>query len=607
MNRLLNKRIARLADEGGFTIIEVMVAIFILLIGVLATVTLLNTANASTERNQARNGATNLVRDIIEAARALPYDKTTATVNSTGAPDSTFQTALQSMSPTTGGSSFADSDPATPGWQITRRGIRYTVTIAACVVDDAKDGVASSHTPAAANGTGYWCPNLPTTPTGDSNGDDYRRVVVRAAWTNSTCNSCSTPGQSAGQSVYSVAQTAVIINPTGGLGPSPSGPIQSPSSVCPAARTLTATFADTATGAVFTVNDPAATQVTVNTPSSTDTVAKTVTFTFSYAPSPAPADNTYLVTAQAFNASGQFGRPVVASLPVNCAEPAGPTGLTGGFNWRRCIAYPATCNNGERIFELEWAPNSEADVIAYYVYRVNGFADWKNQAGDTGPDTLISCVGRAGATSHPGPTDFFETFQPACWDAGVAGQPSLGNTAGLVNFAGAVGSYWVRAVDPDPSDPTGATLRAVLTNHSGIYTVTENMLNVRPTPPVLAITNVNGSPCLSWTDSLDADALGTNLGAGAIRFYRIYRDANVVSLVSNGQGGQVFDVPYADRIGRAQPNQPNSCDTANPGRSFYLDQSAGTSTWSYWVTAVDQNYLESFPSPIGSWTPPAGG
>src|SRR4051812_25314467 len=114
----LNKKLSLKSDERGFTLIEVMVAIFVLLLGVLATTTLLNTANAETERNQARNGATNLVRDVIEGARSLPYTDIAPTVDATGAADDTVITALQTMAPTTGDSSFADEDSTKAGWQI---------------------------------------------------------------------------------------------------------------------------------------------------------------------------------------------------------------------------------------------------------------------------------------------------------------------------------------------------------------------------------------------------------------------------------------------------------------------------------------------------------
>jgi hypothetical protein len=137
-----------------------------------------------------------------------------------------------------------------------------------------------------------------------------------------------------------------------------------------------------------------------------------------------------------------------------------------------------------------------------------------------------------------------------------------------------------------------------------VIKVDENMLNVRPRPPVLTVKNVGGSPCLSWTNSVDLDALGVDLGQSAIRYYRIYRDANAVNPVSLGNGVHVDDVPYADRIGRANRNVSGSCDSANPSQSWFLDTTAGNSNWNYWVTAVDQNYLESYPSNQGTWTAP---
>ena len=61
------------ADQSGFTLVEVMVAVFILLIGVLGALTLLDGANAATSRTKKREAATNLARELIESARAVPY------------------------------------------------------------------------------------------------------------------------------------------------------------------------------------------------------------------------------------------------------------------------------------------------------------------------------------------------------------------------------------------------------------------------------------------------------------------------------------------------------------------------------------------------------
>src|SRR3954471_5947809 len=258
-------------QHAGFTIIEVLVAMVVLLVGVLATTTLLNTANAETSRNQARNGATNLVRDIIEASRALPYDQANPTVDANGNADNSLVTALQTMAPNGASattSSFSDQE-TTPGWQITRRNLTYTVTLKACVVDDAKDKAAGSHTPANADGRGYYCPNPPATPTGDNNGDDYRRVEVSASWTSSTCNSCATTGLGAPRT-YSVSQSSVIVNPTGGLGPTPLGPPSFANPVDCRTITIRQQYPSTTVAVDFNVQDPDQTSSNQTVPTAVD-------------------------------------------------------------------------------------------------------------------------------------------------------------------------------------------------------------------------------------------------------------------------------------------------------------------------------------------------
>ena len=64
-----------LADQSGFTLVEVMVAVLILLAGVLGALTLLDGANAATSRTKTREAATNLARELIESARAVPYPR----------------------------------------------------------------------------------------------------------------------------------------------------------------------------------------------------------------------------------------------------------------------------------------------------------------------------------------------------------------------------------------------------------------------------------------------------------------------------------------------------------------------------------------------------
>src|SRR4051812_15902096 len=171
------------SDERGFTLVEVMAAILILLVGVLGTVALIDGANAGTTTASDRVGAANLARELVEGARASDYAKLD---NSTVVSELRKQPALTGVS--------------SGGWKITRRGVDYTVTATACTYDDAKDGVLNA-TPAA----GY-CSNSPTAPVGDKNGDDFRRVVFTVAW------------QLNGRT-RTLQQTTLIPNPSGGLGP----------------------------------------------------------------------------------------------------------------------------------------------------------------------------------------------------------------------------------------------------------------------------------------------------------------------------------------------------------------------------------------------------
>jgi Tfp pilus assembly protein PilV len=618
----VTKRVDALRHETGFTIIEVLVAMFVLLLGVLATTTLLNTANAETERNQARNGAINVVRDIIEASRALPYEQVNPTIDANGNADTTIIDALQGMPPASGGSaggsSFADANSSAAGWQIIRRGVTYTVTLHACVVDDAKDRVVTNHGSPAADGSGYYCPDLAAAPTTDPNGDDYRRVKVTAAWTSNSCNGCGTSGQAASPKTYSITQTGLIVNPSGGLGPTPVSPPTFTNAVDCRTVTINQVYPSGAVAVIFTVTDPDKTTSNQTTPTSVDTATGNKTFSFTYTKTaPNPPDNTYDVTIQAIDRSGRGGPFTTVSLYINCHEPPDVTGVHGGFDWRRCLNYPVECAAGDRIFDLDWNTSPDADVVGYYVWRVVGDPDFENASE---PDTRVACVSRAlqpptDTTTIPGDVDFLEPFQPACYDTGIADATNVLPFPSLLTFlAGQKGRYWIQAVDMQPTNnPSVAPtqVRTTLTNRSSLFEVTENALNLRPsTPATLTVTNVNGQPCLSWPDSTDVDALGLSI-LNPVRFYRIYRDASVVAnvtvVVHNPDNTtvsvQVPDVPYKDRVGRTQPNQPDSCDGANPTRSWFIDKSAPASAH-YWVTAVDQDYQESFPSTVGNWTAP---
>lgn len=112
------------AGEAGFTLVEVMVAVVMLVVGVLAMLVMIEGSLASTSRTTAREQATNLARDLVERARQIPYATTT-----TGAAPAALAAVLPE-NPAVSGSGFV----------VRRRNIDYTVMISACSIDDPSDG-----------------------------------------------------------------------------------------------------------------------------------------------------------------------------------------------------------------------------------------------------------------------------------------------------------------------------------------------------------------------------------------------------------------------------------------------------------------------------------
>jgi Tfp pilus assembly protein PilV len=151
MSSLAHER-RRAPGDDGFTIIEVMIAMLILIVGVLGTFTLLEGSMSSTARTTAREQGTNLARDIIERTRQLDYANTTMALAPAklrlALPGSDSVTALTG----TGLDTF----------DVTRRGTTYTVKVSACSIDDPTDGVSVGDSTYCPNSSG---PSGPGTPT----------------------------------------------------------------------------------------------------------------------------------------------------------------------------------------------------------------------------------------------------------------------------------------------------------------------------------------------------------------------------------------------------------------------------------------------------------
>ena len=126
MNRGMGRRLRIRRNEHGFTIVEVMVAMVVLLVGLAGTITLLDQANASTTTDKAREGGVALARELVEATRSQSYDQLT-------------QGNIVPVIRTRNG--FTGSAVNGNGWQISRRGITYTMAVGVCSVDDSNDGL----------------------------------------------------------------------------------------------------------------------------------------------------------------------------------------------------------------------------------------------------------------------------------------------------------------------------------------------------------------------------------------------------------------------------------------------------------------------------------
>ncbi len=321
------------SSESGMTLVEVMVAITILLVGVIGTVTMIDGANATTSKTKAREGATHLGRQILEVARSVPYRNLTAAAVE----------ALLTARP-----GLADARPASSGYQVVSRKFTYDVSISVCSRDDPKDRLGT-HDVAVS-----FCSDSPGLPTStpaaqarDRNPDDFRRVAVVLSWR-------ARPGAT----TDSTRQTTMLTNPVGGLGPSvtrldPNSLLSNPIT---GAETLLASFE--------VETDLPAAQVTwsINgaVQGSASGSGKNWTFDWPLVKedgSPAFFDGTYLVRAEAFDEEGRSGNPKSYTMVVNRIPPLPPTQVEGGRNL-----------NGHRV-DLEWHASPEPDVLGYRVYR----------------------------------------------------------------------------------------------------------------------------------------------------------------------------------------------------------------------------------------------
>ncbi len=381
--------------EQGFTLVEVMVAATLLVVGVLGVLTMLDGANRASSRTKAREGGVNLAREAIEAARAVPFPELTP---------ARLQAEIAAQP------GLADTGTEA-GWNVIRRGITYTLVPSVCSVDDgtvATDGYGN-HSGAS------FCADSTATGTTDSNPEDYKRVSIDVTWED-------------GSQTRTARQQGVINNPG--------------SAFAPAVKTLTSTPAGP------TITNPSVTSIVfpattssraedfqwsldgVTQGSASPTNSGRTAWSFTWLTPNTVVDGTYEIAAEAYDQFGQSGTSRTLTLQLNRYQPTTPTGFVGGRNplW------------GADFAEFEWNPNPERDILGYRVKRVVGLLP--NPADDVVCDRTVEQTTTCNTTVPAGLQRYYVVaYAPARGAPGVEESPTP-----LLPLATVVGA----ATPPDP-------------------------------------------------------------------------------------------------------------------------------------------------------------
>lgn len=424
--------------DAGFSLVEVLMAMFVLLVGLLSLMMLIDVGNRTTATNRARQSATSLARDVIENARNLPYGQLT---------QSGVAAVLQ---PLIVGSTVSNGSNLT----VTRQPYTFTVTFTVCSMDDPADGLGN-HDGAPASG-GVWCSDVAAEGGADSQPDDYKRFSVTV-----------TPA--APYSSHPVQETTLI--PSSGIN-GPSVTCLSTSGTCPGTDQLITTGASpqnpSATPAGITFNVTTSSQassvqwyVNGHAPASNELSSgandpyfpsgTTSSFVWNTAAVP---DGTYQISAVAYDANGHNGTTATLQIKLNRQMATPPSWVNAGYN------------GFIKGADVQWVPSVDGDVLYYRVFSQVG----TNAPTQVCQTSALSCSDLT-APAPAGP--------PACNNP-----PQSYTTSNL---------YWVVGVDTDPT--TGLPRQSTVLS-------TKVDANLCDHPPkkagTLSLTSGSGSITLSW-------------------------------------------------------------------------------------------------------------
>lgn len=323
------------------SLVEVMVAAFILAVGVLGVVAVIDRANAATSANKAREGGTNLAREVIENASALSYRDVT-------------QAALPGRLRSRPG--LADSDAnAGNGWTVLRRGregdagrITYTIDTRVCALDDANDGTGVHDAEFCADSAGPG--------SDDTSPKDYKRVDATVTWTDDVGRPATVR-----QSAIVTPRGAVDIPAVTLLSGFPVSAVTSPT----AKIDFTARTSAPAGGVAFSQDGG---EIGTATGGPTD-------WRFGWEISTL-VDGDYVIGARARDDQGGYGAPSTLTYRLNRFAPVAPGNFAAGVN-------------GTKV-DTEWSANPERDIVGYRVYK----------QGASGGPVRVNC-GTLGAALPP--------------------------------------------------------------------------------------------------------------------------------------------------------------------------------------------------------------
>jgi hypothetical protein len=326
---------ARLEKADGFALLEAIIASVVLVVGLLTSFAVLALSAKTSAATRAREGATNLVREILEDAGTIPFSELSPSIGE----------RLQLIA------ALAPKPPGSP-WQIERRGSVYTVTVEECSIDDPKDGYGKHDS--------TYCAGQ-TEGTADAAPLDLKRVTAKVTYTargrTHEVKEAATFG-SAGEQLGLNASELKLASTE------PTTTIEKPTEPTITSNLTKLNFSVAApegtTAIVWSIDG-----VTQSTPEAVKT--GTTKWSFSWTIS-GLSDGTYQVGAQAEQANGVVGPAVSIPVTLIRSVPAAPSEVMGGFN----NIYVSSEATKTGVAELQWQANSERNVIGYRVFNPSG-------------------------------------------------------------------------------------------------------------------------------------------------------------------------------------------------------------------------------------------